>query len=237
MTNIGLMSYYLGIEVKQGEDDIFISQEGYAKKVLKKFNMNDANPVGTPMECGVKINKQDGGEKLNSTYFKSLVASLRYLTCTRPDILYSVGTLNRFMEEPTVTHCKMAKRILRYIKGMIGYGLSYVSSSNFDIVGYCDSDWSSDLDNLKSTTGFVFFIGETTFTWMSKMQPIVTLSTCEVECIAATSCVCHAIWLRNLVKELKFQMEDPMEIFVDNKSAIALAKNPVFHGRSKHIDN
>ena len=71
---------------------------------------------------------------------------------------------------------------------------------------------------------------------MSKKQPIVTLSTCEAEYVAATSCVCHAIWLRNLVKELKFQMEGPMEIFVDNKSAIALAKNPVFHGRSKHID-
>ncbi|XP_038896516.1 uncharacterized mitochondrial protein AtMg00810-like [Benincasa hispida] len=129
MTDIGLMSYYLGIKVKQGEDGIFISQEGYAKEVLKKFNMNDANPVGTPMECGVKIN-------------------------------------NRFMEEPTATHYKMAKRILRYIKGTIRYGLSYVSSSNFDIVGYCDSDWSSDLDDRKSTTGFVFFIGETAFTWM-----------------------------------------------------------------------
>ncbi|XP_038896556.1 uncharacterized mitochondrial protein AtMg00810-like [Benincasa hispida] len=90
MTDIGLMSYYLGIKVKQGEDGIFISQDGYAKEVLKKFNMNDANLVGTPMECGVKITKQDGGEKVNSTYFKSLIGSLRYLTCTRPDILYSV---------------------------------------------------------------------------------------------------------------------------------------------------
>ncbi|XP_038889191.1 uncharacterized mitochondrial protein AtMg00810-like [Benincasa hispida] len=147
ITDIGLMSYYLGIEVKQGEDGIFISQEGYVKKVLKKFNMNDANPFGTPMECGVKITKQDGGEKVNSTYFKSLVESLRYLTCTRPDIFYSVGIISRFMEEPTTTHCKMTKMIFRYIKGTIGYGLFYVSSSNFDIVGYCDSDWSSDLDD------------------------------------------------------------------------------------------
>ncbi|XP_038887044.1 secreted RxLR effector protein 161-like [Benincasa hispida] len=198
--------------------------------------MNDANPVGTPMECGVKITKQDGEEKVNSIYFKSLVGSLRYLTCTRPDILYSIRIISRFMEESTATHCKMAKRIFFYIKRTIGYGLSYVSSSNFDIVGYCDSDWSSDLDDQKSTTGFVFFIGETTFTWMSKKQPIITLSTCEAEYVVTTSYVCHAIWLRNLVKELKFQMEGPMEIFVDNKSAIALAKNPVFHGRSKHID-
>ncbi|XP_038888115.1 uncharacterized mitochondrial protein AtMg00810-like [Benincasa hispida] len=164
--DIGLMSYYLGSRSKQGERWDFYTQEGYAKEVLKKFNMNDANPVGTPMECGVKITKQDGGEKVNSTYFKSLVESLRYLTCTRSDILYSVGSISRFMEEPTTTQCKMAKRIFRYIKGTIGYDLSYVSSSNFDIVGYCDSDWNSDLDDRKSITGFVFFIGETTFTWM-----------------------------------------------------------------------
>ncbi|XP_038895793.1 secreted RxLR effector protein 161-like [Benincasa hispida] len=213
MTDIGLMSYFLGIKVKQGEDGIFISQEGYAKEVLKKFNMNDANLVGTPMECGVKITKQDGGEKVNSTYFKSLVGSLRYLTCTRSDILYSVGIISQFIEEPTATHCKMTKRILHYVKVTIGYGLSYISSSNFDIVGYCDSDWNSDLDDRKSTTGFVFFIDETAFTWMSKKQPIVTLSTWEAEYVAATSCVCHAIWLRNLVKELKFQMEGPIEIF------------------------
>ena len=82
----------------------------------------------------------------------------------------------------------------------------------------------------------MFFIGETAFTWMSKKQPIVTLSTCEAEYVAATSCVCHAIWLRNLLKELNLPQEEPTKIFVNNKSAIALAKNPVFHDRSKHID-
>ncbi|KAM1852115.1 hypothetical protein ACFX13_016080 [Malus domestica] len=77
---------------------------------------------------------------------------------------------------------------------------------------------------------------DTAFTWMSKKQPIVTLSTCEAEYVAVTSCVCHAIWLRNLLKELSMPQEEPTEIYVDNKSAIALAKNPVFHDRSKHID-
>ncbi|KAK2981078.1 LOW QUALITY PROTEIN: hypothetical protein RJ640_012033 [Escallonia rubra] len=236
MTDIGLMSYYLGIEVKQRDNGIFISQEGYAKEILKKFKMDDANPVSTPVECGVKLSKKDVGEKVDPTFFKSLVGSLRYLTCTRPDILFGVGLISRYMEAPTVTHMKAAKRILRYLKGTIEFGLFYSPSNNFKLSAYCDSDLARDLDDRKSTTGFVFYMGDTAFTWSSKKQPIVTLSTCEAEYVAATSCVCQAIWLRFLLRELHLPQKESTEIFVDNKSAIALAKNPVFHDRSKHIN-
>ena len=236
MTDIGLMSYYLGIEVKQKEEGVFISQEGYARELLKKFKMNDCKPVSTPIECGAKLSKYDEGEHVDATSFKSLVGSLRYLTCTRPDILYAVGLVSRFMEAPTTTHLKTAKRILRYIKGTINFGIFYYQSNDYRLLGYSDSDWAGDLDDRKSTSGFVFFLGDTAFTWMSKKQPIVTLSTCEAEYVAATSCVCHAIWLRSLLKELGMTQKEPTEVMVDNKSTIALAKNPVFHDRSKHID-
>ncbi|XP_020578757.1 uncharacterized protein LOC110023608 [Phalaenopsis equestris] len=236
MTDIGLMAFYLGIEVKQMEDGIFISQEGYAREILKKFKMENSQSIKTPVECGVKLSQFDEGKRIDPIFFKSLVGSLRYLTCTRPDILYAVGLVSRYMETPTVTHLKTAKRIMRYIKGTIDFGLFYSSSNNFKLVGYSDSDWAGDMDDIKSTTGFVFFIGDTAFTWMSKKQPIVTLSTCEAEYVAATSCVCHAIWLRNLLKEISLPQEEAIKICIDNKSAIALAKNPVFHDRSKHID-
>ena len=235
MTDIGLMSYYLGIEVKQEKEGIFISQESYAKEVLKKFKMNECQPVSTPVECGTKLSKHEEGETVDPTYFKSLVGSLRYLTCTRPDILFGVGLISRYMETPTTTHLKAARRILRYVKGTIDYGLFYSVSNSFKLVGYSDSDWGGDLDDRKSTSGFVFYMGDVAFTWSSKKQPIVTLSTCEAEYVATTNCVCHAIWLKNLLKELNIP-EDTVEICVDNKSAIALAKNPVFHDRSKHID-
>ncbi|KAL5568196.1 hypothetical protein UlMin_024771 [Ulmus minor] len=140
------------------------------------------------------------------------------------------------MENLKTTHFKTAKRILRYIKGTIDIGLLYSVSNNYKLVGYTDSDCGGDIDDRKSTSGFVFFMGDTAFTWMSKKQPIVTLSSCEAEYVAATSCICHAVWLRNLLKELSMTQEDPTQICVDNKSAIALAKNPVFHDRSKHID-
>ncbi len=236
MTDIGLMAYYLGIEVKQKEEGIFISQESYAREILKKFKMDDCKSISTPVECGVKLSKHDKGESVDPTFFKSLVGSLRYLTCTRPDILYAVGLVSRYMENPTTTHFKTAKRILRYIKGTIDFGLLYSFSNDYKLVGYSDSDCGGDIDDRKSTTGFVFFMGDTAFTWMSKKQPIVTLSSCEAEYVAATSCVCHAVWLRNLLKELSMTQEEPTKICVDNKSAIALAKNPVFHDRSKHID-
>ncbi|KAJ7971537.1 Retrovirus-related Pol polyprotein from transposon TNT 1-94 [Quillaja saponaria] len=236
MTDMGLMSYYLGFEVKQNDGGIFISQESYAKDVLKKFQMLDSNSVNTPMECGVKLSKHDVGEKVDPTLFRSLVGSLRYLTCTRPDILYAVRVVSRYMESPTFTHMKTAKRILRYLRGTLDYGLFYSSSHIIDLVGYCDSDFAGDLDDRKSTTGFVFFMGNNAISWVSKKQPIITLSTCEPEYVTATSCTCHAIWLRRLLKELQEPQKEATQIFVDNKSALALAKNPVFHDRSKHID-
>ncbi|KAG6502065.1 hypothetical protein ZIOFF_041952 [Zingiber officinale] len=120
MTDIGLMAYYLGIEVNQREDGSFISQADYAREILKKFRMDNSKPINASVECGVKLSKHDKEEKVDPTFFKSLVGSLRYLTCTRPDILYVVGLVSRYMEDPTTTHLKIAKRILRYIKAKKG---------------------------------------------------------------------------------------------------------------------
>ena len=127
-------------------------------------------------------------------------------------------------------HFKAAKRILRYIKCTINFGLLYSFSNYYKLVGYSGSDWGGDVDDRKSTTGFVFFMGDIAFTWILKKQHIVTLSTCEAEYVAATSSVCHAIWLRNLLKELSLPQEEPSEI------CVALSKNLIFHDQSKHID-
>ncbi|GJT12879.1 retrovirus-related pol polyprotein from transposon TNT 1-94 [Tanacetum coccineum] len=116
MTDIGLIYYYLGIEMKQTDEGIFICQERYAKEILKRFDMDKCNPVGTPIKHKIKPSKHDGGKAVDSTLFKSLVRSLRYLTCTRPVILFVVGLISRFMDEPMTKHLKIAKRILHYIK-------------------------------------------------------------------------------------------------------------------------
>ncbi|XP_019257220.1 PREDICTED: uncharacterized protein LOC109235521 [Nicotiana attenuata] len=203
MTDVGLMSYYLGLVVKQMEDGIFISEECYKKEILKKFNMLDCNPVNIRMESGTKLSK--------------------------PDILFEVGVVCRFMEAPISTHLKVTRRILRCLKGTIDFGLFYSSSNNFNLMGYCDSDYAGDIDDRKSTIGFVLFLGDSFISWSSKKQSVVTLSTCEAEYVAATSCTCHAIWLRRLLKKLNLPQIEATEICIDNKSAQTLAKNPVYH--------
>ncbi|KAJ3689816.1 hypothetical protein LUZ61_018980 [Rhynchospora tenuis] len=227
MTDLGLMKYFLGLEVRQENAGIFVSQEAYAKEILKKYKMDECNPVSTPMELGAKLSKFEGGDRVDASKYQSLVGRLRYLTCTRPDIAYSVGVVSRFMEEPKYSHWKAIKRILRYIKGTEALGLFYSNSEEYKLMGYSDSDWCGDVDDRKSTSGYVFYMGDTAFTWASKKQPIVTLSTCEAEYVAASWCVAHTIWLRNLLRELKLPQHEATEIQVDNKSAIELAKNPV----------
>lgn len=236
MTDLGMMRYFLGLEIQQGKKGIFVSQEGYAKDILKKSKMADCNPISTPMEPGAKLSKYDGGDRVDASKYRSLVGSLRYLTCTRPDLSLSVGVVSRFMEEPVYSHWKALKRILRYIRGTESLGLFYSKTKEYKLLGYSDSDWCGDVDDRKSTSGYVFFMGDTAFTWLSKKQPIVTLSTCEAEYVAASWCVCHAIWVRNLLSKLEQKQNEATEIRVDNKSAIELAKNPVNHERSKHID-
>lgn len=146
--------------------------------------MSDSNYVATPVETGIKLSRYEECKLIDPTYFKSLIGSLRYLTCTRPDILFGVGLVSCFIESLTATHFNEVKRILRYIKGTFDYGLFYSSSECFKLEGYCYSDWAGDIDDRKSTIGFVFFISDIAFTCT-----IVTLSTCEVEYVAATSAV------------------------------------------------
>ncbi|EOX93094.1 T28P6.8 protein, putative [Theobroma cacao] len=130
--------------------------------------------VNTPMECGAKLSKvKKNEEKIDSTMFKSLVGSLRYLTCAKPDILFAVGIVSCIMENPTKLHMMAAKRILRYNKGTLDYGIFYSSSNDFKLMGYCGSDFAGDLDDRKSTTDFVFFYGNNAISWCSKKQPIV----------------------------------------------------------------
>lgn len=236
MTDMGLMCYFLGLEVSQMDNGIFISQKKFASDILKKFNMKDCKSVLTPVAEKMKLSKDEGGENVNVTTYKSLIGSLRYLVATRPDISFGVGLLSRFMEEPKESHWAVAKRILRYIKGTSNDGIFYSTNEVVKLVGYTDSDWAGDIETRKSTSGYAFYLGSAIFSWSSKKQQVVALSTAEAEYIAATNCATQAIWLRKILEFLQHQQDAPTTIFCDNKSAIALSKNPVFHGRSKHID-
>ncbi|XP_074352035.1 secreted RxLR effector protein 161-like [Apium graveolens] len=141
------------------------------------------------------------------------------------------------MERPTILHQNAVKRILRYVKGKIDMGLVYTKESqNNVLMGYSDSDLAGHVEDRKSTGGMAFYLNESFITWVSQKQRCVALSSCETEFMAATAPACQAIWLRNLLSQITGQTMGPVTLFIDNKSAIDLAKNPVFHDRSKHIN-
>ncbi|PNX79687.1 copia-type polyprotein, partial [Trifolium pratense] len=210
MTDLGKMKYFLGVEVIQSEKGKFINQHKYAVEILKKFDARE---------------------------YKQMVGSLMYLLAIRLDIAYSVCLVARYMDRPIELHVTTIKRIMRYLKGTLVDGIMYSHRTNkIDLVGWSDSDYAGDLDDMKSTSGYVFMLGTGAISWSSKKQPIVTLSTTEAEYVAASICACQCLWLRSIMSHLKFEQSKPTVIYCDNSSCIKLSKNPIMHDRCKHID-
>lgn len=238
MSDLGLLSYYLGIEVKQGSNGITLSQSSYALKILETAGMLNCNATATPMEARLKLSKRIEDEVVNPTAYRSIIGSLRYLVNTRPDLAYSVGVVSRFMEAPTKAHWGAVKHILRYLKGTAGFGCMYERNTELKpfLLGYSDSDFAGDTEDWKSTSGMVYFLGNSMVTWASQKQRIVALSSCEAEYVAAAAAACQGVWLSRLLGDLMGTKEMPVKLLMDNMSAIALSKNPVHHERSKHID-
>eukprot|EP00253_Pinus_taeda_P029123 PITA_29123 len=236
MTDMGLLRYFLGIEVDQNEIGIFISQARYGNEVLGRFNIQECKAAITPMVMGLKLSEEDNSKDFDPSLYKSIVGSLMYLTATRPDIMFAVSLISRFMERPKEAHWQVAKRIMRYVRGTKSFGILYNVSEYSDLVGYTDSDWVGSIDDRKSTSGYVFHMGSGAISWASKKQSIVALSIAEAEYVAATSAACQAVWMRRMLRSLGQEKAKATMIFCDNSSTIALSKNSVFHKRTKHID-
>jgi len=237
MSDLGRMKYFLGVEVLQNSDGIFICQRKYAKEVLERFDMERSNPVKNPIVPGCKLSKHEGSAmNVDATEYKKSVGSLLYLTATRPDLMYVVGLISRYMEKPTEMHLQAGKRILRYLKGTMELGIGYRKCGDGSLIAFADSDYAGDVDDRKGTSGYVFMVGTRVVSWSSRKQPMVTLSTTEAEFIAAASCACQGVWLRRIPEKLGHVQGMCTTIYCDNNSAIKLSRNPVLHGRSKHID-
>jgi hypothetical protein len=239
MSDLGPLSYYLGIEVKQGVRGIELRQSAYALKLLEKAGMSSCNSCATPMEVRLKLSKASTSPLVDDpTQYRSIIGSLRYLLHTRPDLSFSVGYLSRFMEEPRADHMAAVKHLLRYVAGTINYGLWYSGGGGgeLSLLGYSDSDLAGDVDDRKSTTGVVFYLGANPVSWLSQKQRVVALSSCEAEFIAGAAAACQATWLGRLVEDVTGKKTSPPRLKMDNMTAIALSKNPVLHDRSKHID-
>ena len=181
MTDLEKMKCFLGIKVVQTATGFFIGQKKYAQEVLERFHMENCNPVGTPTEPGLKLSNDLDGERVDSTYFKQIVGLLMYLTATRPDIMYAVCLINRYMERTTELHLRAAKRVFRYLKGTTDFGIFYKKNEGPILSSFTNSDFAGDLDDRRSTSGHVFMMGSGVISWASKKQQVVTLSTTEAK--------------------------------------------------------
>ncbi|XP_044442213.1 uncharacterized mitochondrial protein AtMg00810-like [Triticum aestivum] len=240
MTDLGLLSYYFGIEVQQKPEGITQCQEAYAKKIVESCSMEDCNPSHVPMKPCVVLSKKSEAPAVDATEYRSVVRKLRYLTNTRPDLAYSVGIVSRFMEAPMAELWAAVENILRYIKGTTNFGCVYLREKKKEMLelrGYSDSDMAGDVDDRKSTSGVAYFLGGSIVSWLSQKQKVVALSSREAEYIAAATAVCQGVCLGRLLGDLTGKEPERVVLNVDDKSTISLWKNPVcHHGRWKHID-
>ncbi|KAK5840674.1 secreted RxLR effector protein 161-like [Gossypium arboreum] len=202
MSDLGQMSYFLGMEVSQTQQEIFLSQKAFALKILNKFSMLNCKATSTPVAIGEKLSSQGNFEKVSESTYRSLVGCLLYLTATRPDIIFAISLLSRFMHCCNKKHFQATKRVLRYIKGTKSYEMFFSKVENMKLIGYADSDWAGSIDDMKSTSGYLFTLGSTIFCWSSKKQTVVAQSTAKAEYVAAAGAVNQAIWLRKIMANL-----------------------------------
>jgi hypothetical protein len=234
MKDLGDLHYFLGIEVICTPKGILISQRHYALDILFRFGMADFKPISMPLDKTVK-HRPDSGSVCDPTRFRRIVGSLIYLTITRPDLSYLVGVISLYMARPTEEHLQSALRILRYVSGTKDRGLLYQAGTAVQLAGHTDADWAGNAADSRSTSGYAFTLGSAAIAWSSKKQPTVALSSTEAEYRGVAVTTCEAIWLKQLLKDLHEKVSDPTVIYSDNLSSILLAKNPVFHTRTKHI--
>lgn len=244
MTDMGPIAYCLGIQIKRDRKNrsISLSQSKYVEDVLKRYGMEQCYPIGTPQDASVTLSKSGASqteeevEYMQKVPYQQAVGSLMYaMVGTRPDLAVAVGDVCQFMSNPGVAHWNAVNRIFRYLKGTIDTSLTYCGGS-LKLMGYSDANWGGDKDTRRSTTGYMFKLGGGAVSWNSKRQPTVALSTTEAEYMALTQCTKEAVWLKRLLCDLHYHQVGPIEILEDNQGCMALAKNPVSHARTKHID-
>jgi hypothetical protein len=246
MTYIGPAEYILGIQIIRDrvKRTIPLCQAAYIHEIANRYGLTDANSVSTPLSTSARLTRDmsprttEEREAMRRVLYLSTIGSVMYaMLGTRPDIAYSVGVLAQYGSDPGMAHWVALKRVIRYLKGTEGLALMYRGEgSSEELVGWCDSDWASDVDTRRSVAGYVYDLNGSSISWSSKKQPTVALSTAEAEYMVVTQAIREGIWLRSLLSNLSRAPTSATILHGDNQSSIALARNPVHHACTKHID-
>ncbi|KAK8928682.1 hypothetical protein KSP39_PZI017093 [Platanthera zijinensis] len=233
------LRYFLGLEIDRQSDGLVLSQRKYCLDLLQEAGYSGCKPIDTPMDANHKLCAQASYSDLllqNPEYYRRLVRKLIFLTVTIPNISFDVGIASRYMHTPRRSHLQAVERILRYLKTAPGQGLVYKTSSSAPtLVAYSDVDYACSLDDRRSTSGLCTYLGGHLITWRSKKQAVVARSSAEAEYRAMTSVTSELTWLEGLLTDLGVKLSSPA-LLCDSQTGIHIAKNPVFHERTKHIE-
>jgi hypothetical protein len=235
MSMIGELTFFLGFQVKQMKDGNFLSQEKYTKDLLKRFKMEKCKPIKTPMPTNGHLDLDEGGNLVDQTLYRSMIGSLLYLTTSRPDIMFSVCMCAWFQANPKKAHLSVVKRIHRYLKHTPSIGLWYPKGGTFELIGYSDLDYAGCKIDRKSTSRGCHLLGRSLVSWTSKKQNSVALSTTEAEYFAAGACCTQILYMEQTLLYYGVVLEK-VHLLCDNESDVKIAKNPVQHSRTEHID-
>ncbi|XP_071688695.1 uncharacterized mitochondrial protein AtMg00810-like [Rutidosis leptorrhynchoides] len=238
--DLGNLEYFLGIELVNNDSGVCLSQRKYILEVISEFGMLTNKPVATPMESGIvfaNLHEHSRYDYLldNISEYQKLVGKLIYIALTRPDIAYTVHCLSQHMHSPLASHLKAAMRILKYLRETPGKGIFLSKYDRYDLSAFVDSDYGKCSFSRKSVTGFCVFLGKSLISWKSKKQSTISRSSAETEYRALAYVTCEIIWILKILKDLNVKTNLPVKIFRDYKSALQIAKNPVFHERTKHF--
>nr|KYP31486.1 hypothetical protein KK1_048166 [Cajanus cajan] len=182
LKDLGQLHYFLAIEVSTSNDGgFFLSQAKYIRHLLHRAKMDDSKPLPTPMVSGLKLTSDASIAMSDPSFYTSIVGGLQYITITRPKLSYSINKVCQYMHQPQEHHWKALKRILRYLQGIIDYGLHFKRPTHLTLQAFSDSDWGSDLDARKSTTGFCVYLGGNLISWCSKKQKVVSRRSTKAE--------------------------------------------------------
>ena len=236
MKDLGALKYFLGIEVLRSEQGIFLRQKKYVLDLLAGTGLLECRPAETPIMTNYGLRIVEGAKLADREQYQRLVGKLIYLSHTRPDIAYAVGVMSQFMHQPQEDHMDAVLRIVRYLKGITGYGVFLEKGEDLEIDGYTDADWASNPIDRRSTGGYFTFVGGNLVTWRSKKQKVVALSSAEAEFRGMKSGLMEIMWVRRLLTEIGYPPKQKSRLFCDNKAAISISENPVQHDRTKHVE-
>ncbi|RVW93973.1 Retrovirus-related Pol polyprotein from transposon TNT 1-94 [Vitis vinifera] len=234
--DLGQLRYFLGMEVGRTKEGIVVTQRKYVLDLLQETGMLGCKPVDTPMDPIGKIDKDNDSHPTDKDRYQRLVGKLIYLTHTRPNIGFAVSMVSRYMNNPTERHMKAVYRILQYLKKSPGRGLYFKKTSSREVEVFTDVDWAGSLTDRRSTTGYCSYVWGNLVTWRSKKQSVVARSSAKAEFRAMAHGICEGMWLQRILKELGIISNSTMTVLCDNKATISIAKNPIQHDRTKHVE-